>query len=509
MEKSIKKIALVLVLTLTICASVLGVSAAQQKIQLGGARQLNPYIAGVKFSTKETTSGEQLYCLNIHKYTAKNTAATLVRERDRGLAEIIRNGYPYKSITGDKDKDYYITQSAVWWYLDETTGSTNLGEQFKTNGSDAYGLRSKVKELVNLGLKYKNQQQPTTSLTIGTNSNSMTLQGNYYQSSKIKATSISNMGSYKVSLENAPEGTEIVVYDESGNVKSTSATATVGAKESFIVRIPSGKVTKTEINIKVIAKGSGVIYRAYEYQPTDSKMQNVALLEKEIIPKESAINLELSTTKITVVKIDSVTKKAIAGAKLVLKDANGKQITSWTSTINGHVIRNLSYGTYTIEEVEAPNGYRLNKNVTKFTLNEQTREIKINIENAPKKVVVNITKIDKSTNSPLAGAVLVVKDSTGKEIARFTTTEEPYVLTDLEDGTYTVEEISAPAGYIKSSQIISFTVDDNNLSHQITFENYPEVIVPDTSSSSIIFSIIGIAIISLGIGFVYKNGKKA
>jgi hypothetical protein len=29
-------------------------------------------------------------------------------------------------------------------------------------------------------------------------------------------------------------------------------------------------------------------------------------------------------------------------------------------------------------------------------------------------------------------------------VARFTTTTDPYVLTDLEDGTYTVEEVAAP-----------------------------------------------------------------
>ena len=108
-----------------------------------------------------------------------------------------------------------------------------------------------------------------------------------------------------------------------------------------------------------------------------------------------------------------------------------------------------------------------------------------------------------------AGATLVVRKADGTEVVRFTSTTEPYVLTNLEDGTYTVEEIAAPAGYILSSEKKTFTIDDNHLSHQITFGNNPEVKVPDTASSSLIFTLLGIVIISTGIGFVYKNGKKA
>ena len=159
---------------------------------------------------------------------------------------------------------------------------------------------------------------------------------------------------------------------------------------------------------------------------------------------------------------------------------------------------------------QSPKGYLLNENKSTFEISNSNKEVTVRFENAPKKVVVNITKIDQETEAPLAGAVLSVKDSTGKEIANFTTTEESYVLTDLENGTYTVEEISAPAGYIKSDEKISFTIDDNHLSHQITFINAKEVFVPDTASvSSIIMLILGIGITGLGIRYIYKNGQKA
>ena len=40
------------------------------------------------------------------------------------------------------------------------------------------------------------------------------------------------------------------------------------------------------------------------------------------------------------------------------------------------------------------------------------------------------------------------------------------------------------------------------------FANYKEVIVPDTNVNNLIFTVLGIAIIGSGLGFVYKNGKK-
>ena len=191
-----------------------------------------------------------------------------------------------------------------------------------------------------------------------------------------------------------------------------------------------------------------------------------------------------------------------------IKDANGNKITEWVSTTNGHVIRILSNGTYKLEEVAAPQGYKLNKEAVTFTINDSNKDVKVTFENEAKEVVVNILKVDASTGEALEGAVLVLTKPNGEQI-KIVTTKEAYVITGLEDGTYKLHEEVAPNGYIKSDKVITFTIDDENLSHQITFENAPEVEVPDTASSSIIFSLIGMVIISLGLGFIYKNGQKA
>ena len=513
MKKFIKVASSVLLAVVMLVASIMNVNAASDTISIGQASKVHHnYIANVTFSYKVTTDGRYLYCLDLHRNTASNVTARLVSNSsniDGGLVHILKNGYPNKSITGDSDKDYYITQSAVWWYLDSTRGAGNLGNGFKKTGSDPYGLRKYVSNLVNEGIahRYDSTAKAKTELVIKPASgDSLDLVNNYYVSSDIKAVSASNIGQYSVTLGNSLPGTMIVL---NGKEFAYTGAFNVGVSDTFKVKVPATSVTTKSVDLDVHAYATGYdYYMAYEYQPTNSKMQNVALLEKTNDKVEATTKLHIDSSRLSVIKIDANTKKPLAGAKLVLKDSRGNVITSWVSSINAHIIRNLAEGTYTIEETEAPKGYILNKNKTVVNVTNKTTEITVNIENKPKEVVVNINKIDQDTNAPLAGAVLLVKDSNNKEIARFTTTESAYVLTNLENGTYTVQEVSAPSGYVTSNEIISFTIDDNHLSHQITFKNVKETYVPDTASSSqILFLILGIAITGFGISYIVKNAK--
>lgn len=520
MKKIVNKYFAVFIIIVLTITSIINVNAAAETIQLGNPGKTGAYIAGVSFSYKTTTSGQDLFCLDMHRNTAKNITAKLVKNSkyiNGGLLYILKNGYPEKSITGNKDKDYYITQTAVWWYLDETTGSKNLGTSFKSTGSDDYGLRKHVKALVDGGIAHKNDsiEAKSPKLEISADSLSLTLlptaavvgQKKYYSSEDIKAKVAENISSYNVTLESAPSGT--VIEKSDGTTFNYTKEFTVKTNETFRVMIESATLIDTDLSIKVKAKAEGVTnYRAYEYQPTDSKMQNVALLEKTKENAESSLTLVLSTTKVSFVKIDSKTKQPIAGAKLVLKDEKENEITSWVSTQNAHVIRNLSNGTYIIEEVEAPTGYALNKNTVKFTITDNNKDIKVSFENAPKNVVVNILKVDEETNKPLAGATLVIKNKSGEIVYKFVTTEEQETITDLENGTYTVEEISPPTGYMKSDRVVEFTIDDEHQSHQITFKNTKEVDVPDTAAvSPLLMMILGIVITGVGIRYISKNGK--
>ncbi len=513
MKKQLKNIIttmIILVLTLT---SITSVSAAASSIQLAKATKTPSYIAGVGFYYKKTTGGTYVYCLTRHKNAASNIKANLVSNSkfvDGGVNYIIRNGYPNKSITGNMEKDYYITQTAIWWYLDKAKGGSNLDNDFKKNGSDKYGLRKHVKKLMEEGYAHRNDSKTTstsTNFTVSATDTSMSLSDSYYVSNDIKISS--NMTDTKtVTVTGAPEGTKIVKSD--GTEMSYAGAFTMG-NGTFKVKVPSsslGETTSQSIKISVSGVES-TEYTVNEYQPTDSKMQNVALFESSTKKGTKEIALQISSTRVSILKVDAKTRQPLAGAVLVLKDRDGKVITEWTSTVNEHVIRNLPLGNYLIEEKSAPAGYQLADTSLPFTISDMDRDVKLSFDNKAQKAVVSIVKVDQATNQPLSGAELVVRNSEGTEIARFVSTADPYVLTDLENGTYTVEEAVAPAGYDKSNEKITFTIDDEHLSHQVVFVNAKSVVVPDTATlPSGIMIIIGTIILLSGIYYVSGNAKK-
>ena len=103
----------------------------------------------------------------------------------------------------------------------------------------------------------------------------------------------------------------------------------------------------------------------------------------------------------------------------------------------------------------------------------------------------------------------VVKDSTGKVIEEFVTTEEQHTITNLKDGEYTVEEIKAPSGYKKTDEVYKFTISDETPTALVIFENNEIVEVPFTGSNkSLISTLFGSVLLISGVGFVYYNGKK-
>ena len=581
---------------------VLNVEAASvpKSFTATSEKYLDGYIAGYRFGKKKNSAGGYVYCNNIHKGTPHGEKMTLVGQAPAGIAYILANGYPSKSITGNSDYDYYITQAAVWWYLDDTTGSSNLSKSFKTTGSDPHGLRKYVKSLVTAAKKVKSYS--TASLTVNSASSTMTLSSDkkYYVSNSIGVTAKSVSGKYSVSLSGAPSGTRIV------NASTLSDASSFATNEKFKVMVPVASAQNLKTTITVNIKATGSVDKAYEYKSSDSSVQNV--YGKALYPTTSNLSakttLNLATSKVSIKKIDSKTKQGLAGATFVLYDNSGKQITTWTSTTGAHIIQNLPNGTYTLKETKAPAGYKISKETIKFTITDTKRNITLNVENtlyskvsivkidsktkvalagaefvlydnSEKKItswtstgkahviqnlpngtytlketkapagykiskesttftisdtnrdvtvkventaltkLVNIVKIDKSTGQPLAGAHLVVKNEKGETIADFVSTEEPYVIKDLADGKYSVYEVEAPAGYKKSEATYYFTISDGNTVASVTVENEKEnqpeevVEVPNTGSNDTVIPIVlGSTALLSGVGFVYYNEKK-
>ncbi len=214
--KSVKLLATLLV-AITVFASGINVSAVDKTISVGEGPHIDALIGDLDFDAKKTSSGKYIYCIDRWKYTVKNTTAKLVGEKDAGFAYIIENGFPYKKFTGNTLKDYYITQTAVWWYIDEINGNDrSLGKEFKTTASDKYNLRPYIKKLVAGAKSARKAGYAKTSINVKTSSTEMSLSsdGKYYVSNNITVTS-KNISEYSVSVSNAPSGT--IITDTNNN----------------------------------------------------------------------------------------------------------------------------------------------------------------------------------------------------------------------------------------------------------------------------------------------------
>lgn len=300
-------------------------------------------------------------------------------------------------------------------------------------------------------------------------------------------------------------GATLVIKDASGKVVKTFTSSTSGNKFTDLsagnytvveTAAPAGYELNSEpVSFQIVENGSSV---------------------------EVTVENEHKKTGVVINKVDATTGNNIAGATLVVKDSNSNVIETFTSTVNGYEIEGLSNGTYTVTETEAPAGYKLNSTPVSFTISDDQPTVDVTIENQPESSVVTISKVDSVTGQPLAGAEILITNEEGEEVARFTSTTSAYTLKDLEYGTYTIEEVSAPEGYFLTEETQTFIVDATHLTAQITVKNVPKtcenggkdadecsVEVPNTGSSSMLFYLLGIAIVSVGVGYVYKNSEKA
>ena len=468
-----KKIKYVIMMVLVTTLSIFGItsinaaSSAPPSFTADSEKILDGYINDWNYAKLTSSLGGYVYCTDFHKGIPYGVKMTLSGEAPAGLAYILSNGFPRKSITGNDDMDYYITQAAIWWYLDETTGSNNLPDSFKYTGPDPYNIRHYIVELVEGGKKQTSYATPAISLNNNDSTLNLTSDKKYYESSTISVKTLYTTGNYTISLSNAPEGTT-VVNASTGDIQNSFSPS-----ESFKVRIPADSVDVGSLNITVTATATGSINKAYMYKSNDSSKQDVmgSLLYPETSTVKDQTNLTLETSKVTITKIDADTEQPLAGATFELKDSTGKVVSTWTSTTSSHAIKNLPNGTYTLQETKAPDGYVLNDKVVEFTISDTNRNISIRFRNKELERNATIIKIDSITKEPVAGATLVVKDSEGNVIEEFVTTTEPHKLTDLEDGTYTVEETKAPTGYEKTDEIYEFTVDKDHRDVTVTIEN--------------------------------------
>ena len=156
---------------------------------------------------KKTTSGQYVYCLELDSTYAYDLTFKKNSKVDDGFIYIL----DYNLNTGDANKDFYIKQLAVWYYMDYVNGNNaNLEPSLKNyiiyhskdSKRENYDVCKKVIDLLNGAISYK---QATGSIDLVADHVTFSIVDGYYVSSEIvvKANNVKNI---KYSLTNTPKG---------------------------------------------------------------------------------------------------------------------------------------------------------------------------------------------------------------------------------------------------------------------------------------------------------------
>ena len=217
----------------------------------------------------------------------------------------------------------------------------------------------------------------------------------------------------------------------------------------------------TELVGQYTTSASGEIY-LYDLAPGTYTVKEISTPNTHVVnssPQE--IKLEAGTQNYTLVflnyvkpgihltKLDSQTMKPLANARFRITEIGGAFSNEYTTDANGEIdLSRLTPGSYTVEELAAPDGYLIDDARRTIKINEGENAVFVFTDT--KKPVLSVLKYDAQREKLLPGATFrIAKIEDGAHyLDRITDTQGGITIENLDPGVYSVQEIEAPSGYI-------------------------------------------------------------
>lgn len=328
----------------------------------------------------------------------------------------------------------------------------------------------------------------------------------------------------------ALEGAEFELQDSTGKVIQSNL---VTDKDGNItVRgLPEGdyQFVETKAPTNYILDPTPVKFTVQSNQATDIKVTK----ENTLIPGN-----------VTLTKVDDF-KNVLEGVIFDLQDSEGNVLQSdLTTDEKGQLsVIDLAPGDYQFVETKAPNGYALDTTPHKFTIKPgQTEDVAVEVVNHLKDFELLLNKVDAASGKAVKGATFEISDTLngsdlGNSLATGISDEEGRIQftpeLQLKAGkTYYLKETAAPKGYkvlsghfeisieedgskvsvkyIGDEEIkdfdYDFTLQADDQLNSINFDipNKRDVVLPDTGSNMVLYSIImGSILLSATVVYLY------
>ncbi|WP_283676030.1 SpaA isopeptide-forming pilin-related protein [Clostridium perfringens] len=288
------------------------------------------------------------------------------------------------------------------------------------------------------------------------------------------------------------------------------------------------------------------------YITIEASMKNVG--PGEVVKNIAYVNgnptNEVSTRKNPIVEIikvskDDVESNLLEGAVFKLTTKDGKTVKdvynqgvkTFTTSSEGSIRFELPNGDYKLEEIKAPNGYKLDQTPIEFTVNDESKIVKVVAKDDPLPTTCNlvINKINEKEIPILGAKFKLFEESNPKKVLKFSSQKNNYELNqngvgkltpsgknasfkinNLPYGNYILKEVQAPKGYKLSDDIyitlgfeesfyrvgkqgkkIILNKNTETNTYDISVENVPRIILPETGGCGTSkFLLIGITLLA-------------
>ncbi len=436
---------------------------------------LTPFVA-----TDTSSNTYHMYCLERTLEWYDDATVTKGEQLDSGYAYIIQHGYPTVSLTDEGDwVNSYLTQVAIWLYQDRSQGVLDTVDGSLTANQKRAIMQNNtyypiIDSLVTGAIDAKeNYSNVTPSITVSSGDFHLDSSATYLETNYLSVSSNVSFKTYTVALDMA----NAQVVNEDGDVISSNDTFTSG--EKFKIRLPLAQLDGTDLDLKISITTDYEMAVAYQYNPPaeydDMQKSMASAVTIETRSAVSSTTVVIPTGSLTIEKVDSVSNNLLPGAEIevyrVIGTGNEKMIDSFTTSNEAKVISNLLPGQYKVVEKSAPDGYLIDVSDTSVLINASNLNVTARLMNELIDIKVQIQKVDEDTNLPLAGAVIKIVDSTGKQVTSFTSENGYTTISGLDIGKYQAIEVSAPDGYYLDSTPVDFEVTAEEQEVSITMKN--------------------------------------
>lgn len=220
------------------------------------------------------------------------------------------------------------------------------------------------------------------------------------------------------------------------------------------------------------SKGYNLDTNKYYFKITADNLHPTLKVYEQIIKRPVEINKFYASAETKILEPE-------VGIKFGIYDINSKEVAVIETDAQGFAKVNLVYGTYTVKQLNTTSGHEKVKDFQIVVNSESPETIKYSISNAEITAKLKLIKIDSESGLviPYKGVTFKLKNiDTGdyvcqkltypkkENVCEFSTDENGIFITPypLNSGTYQIEEISSPKGYILSKDHLTFRIDENS-----------------------------------------------